>query len=104
MAGKQNCWEKLNCGRQEGGAKVLELGVCPANTDKQANGLNGGINGGRICWAVAGTLCGGEIQGTEADKVFTCLSCSFHNQVKMEEGESFTMLKPGQEYKRGYHK
>jgi len=28
--GKLNCWEFKKCGRQPGGPKVAELGVCPA--------------------------------------------------------------------------
>jgi len=27
---KKNCWEVMNCGRQTGGTKVSEMGVCPA--------------------------------------------------------------------------
>ncbi|MFH1294085.1 MAG: two-CW domain-containing protein [Pseudomonadota bacterium] len=27
---KTNCWEHKKCGRKVGGAKVQELGVCPA--------------------------------------------------------------------------
>jgi hypothetical protein len=53
---KLNCWEFEKCGRQPGGIKVKELGVCPAATEKRAHGINGGINGGRACWAIAGTF------------------------------------------------
>ncbi|MEW6110309.1 MAG: two-CW domain-containing protein, partial [Nitrospirota bacterium] len=34
-----NCWEFFRCGREIGGAKVSELGVCPAATDNSADGL-----------------------------------------------------------------
>ncbi|MGE5174112.1 MAG: two-CW domain-containing protein, partial [Betaproteobacteria bacterium] len=27
---KLNCWEHKKCGRQPGGHKVAELGVCPS--------------------------------------------------------------------------
>ncbi len=67
MPAKQNCWEMKKCGREPGGVKTPELGLCPASTDKTADGLNGGKNGGRICWAVTGTFCGGKIQGTFAE-------------------------------------
>ena len=56
---RQNCWEFFGCGRETGGEKVRELGECPASTDASADGLNNGKNAGRICWAVAGTLCDG---------------------------------------------
>ncbi|MBI5361279.1 MAG: hypothetical protein HZA48_11940 [Planctomycetes bacterium] len=96
---KQNCWEFKKCGREPGGAKVSELGVCPATTDASADGLNGGKNGGRICWAIAGTLCGGKVQGTFPQKHISCLICDFFKKTKEDEGAAFLMLKPGQEYK-----
>ncbi len=43
-----NCWEFRKCGREEGGAKASELGVCPAYPDN-----------GQDYARVAGTLCGG---------------------------------------------
>lgn len=76
----------MNCGREPGGAKVQELGICPAATAQDLDGINGGKNGGRICWAVAGTLCDGQIQGTFAIKILTCIKCPFFQKVKQEEG------------------
>ncbi len=87
---KQNCWEFKNCGRQPGGIKVAELGVCPAATDARTNGLNNGKNGGRACWALSGTLCGGKVQGTHAAKSGNCLSCEFYQVVKREETATST--------------
>ena len=74
------------------------MGVCRAALAKELNGLNGGENGGRICWAVAGTLCGGEVQGTFAEKRASCLSCDIYQQVKREEGSNFHLMAPGQTY------
>ena len=100
MAMRQNCWEFKKCGREPGGEKVSDLGVCPAGIDDSSEGLNGGGKGGRICWAVAGTFCGGKVQGSFAQKRMSCLSCDFFKLVKEEEGiERFILLKPGQEYK-----
>ena len=65
---KKNCWEFKKCGRESDGDKINELGVCPACAKQEADGLNGGKNAGRICWAIAGTFCGGEIQGKFAEK------------------------------------
>jgi len=74
---KQNCWEFFNCGRQIVGAKVDEMGGCPAATDVALDGLNSGKNGGRICWSVVDTLCGGQVEGTFAQKQRLCLKCDF---------------------------
>jgi len=87
-----NCWEFKKCGREPGGEKVYELGICPAATDKTHNGVNNGINGGRYCWKVAGTYCDGKVQGTFALKVMDCIECDFFKTVKNEEGNNFTFM------------
>ena len=95
-----NCWEIKKCGREMGGSKSRELGVCPAATETSCEGINSGKNAGRICWAIAGTFCGGKVQGDFAQKSVSCMSCEVFKQVKSEEGaENFTLLKPGQYYK-----
>ena len=83
---KQNCWEFKRCGRQPGGANSSALGVCPASVEKRTHGVNNGSNGGRACWALAGTLCGGVVQGSFAVKVANCLKCDFYQLVGAEEG------------------
>ena len=83
---KQNCWEFKRCGREPGGAKASELGICPAATESCLNGTNSGKNGGRACWAIAGTLCGAKVQGEYATKLATCLACDFYQVVGSEEG------------------
>jgi len=75
---KQNCWEYMKCGREPGGNKVAELGLCRAATDTSFNGIYSGINGGRICWAVAGTFGGGSAQGRFAKTLGSCLKCEFY--------------------------
>ncbi len=82
---KKNCWEFKNCGRQPGGHKVEEMGVCPASTMQDLDGAHGGKNAGRACWAVAGSLCGGKCQGTYAQKLHNCWRCEFMITVKQEE-------------------
>jgi len=82
---KKNCWEVKQCGRQVGGHKVDELGVCPAAIAEEFDGQNDGINGGRKCWRIAGTLCDGEIHGTYARKALDCMQCEFFIMVKFEE-------------------
>jgi signal transduction histidine kinase len=54
--------------------------------------MNGGVNGGRICWAIAGTCCGGSEAATFASKHLSCLSCDFFKLVQAEEGASYTPL------------
>jgi hypothetical protein len=86
---KLNCWEVKKCGREKGGVNAAELGVCTAAELSKAEGINGGKNGGRICWLIAGTLCGGKVQGSYAQKLSNCLKCEFYVKVKSEEGDSF---------------
>ncbi len=99
---KQNCWEVLSCGREPGGATVGELGVCPAATDASVDGVNGGRYGGRVCWTIAGTFCGGSIQGTSAKKRLTCLHCEFFDRVQREEAASMSM--PTRVMEAGYRR
>lgn len=62
-----NCWEFKKCGREKGGSKVAELGVCPAYP-----------NNGTSCAKIAGTFCGGQVQGSFAQKVANCMQCDFY--------------------------
>jgi hypothetical protein len=62
-----NCWEFMKCGREAGGLKVHELGVCEAYP-----------NYGKQCAGIAGTLCEGKVQGTFAMKIFDCVKCDFY--------------------------
>lgn len=89
MECRKNCWEVKNCGRQPGGAKIAELGVCPAAVEALTDGMNRGKNGGRTCWAISGTLCCGEVQGSHAQKCGNCMKCTFYQAVKAEEGTAF---------------
>lgn len=94
---RMNCWEFKQCGREPGGTRVEQLGVCPVTKHERLNGSHGGKNAGRACWVVAGSLCGGKIQGTFAQKLRNCWSCDFMNAVKMDEeptplGFSHTLL------------
>ena len=83
---KMNCWEFKKCGREPGGKKVRELGVCPAAIERRVDGTNDGLNGGRACWALAGTLCGGKVQGSFAAKVVNCMKCDFYQLVGEQQG------------------
>lgn len=92
MEHKTNCWEFKKCGREPGGIKSKELGVCPASLATAVNGVNSGTNGGRICWALTGTLCGGKVQGTFAQKLANCCECEFYKMVRQQEGAGLVVL------------
>jgi hypothetical protein len=68
MSELKQCWEIKNCGRSNGGPKVAEFGECIASKE----GL------GHSCWAIAGTLCGGKVQGTTAQKENNCMQCDVY--------------------------
>ena len=93
---KLNCWEFKKCGREPGGSKTAELGTCSAAMMAKMNALHGGKNGGRTCWVVAGTFCGGKVQGIYAEKLANCINCDFYKMVIEEEGrnriDSMTLL------------
>jgi hypothetical protein len=73
---KMNCWESKSCGRGES---------CPAYLETRLDGVHDGVNAGRSCWVVAGTLCGGQVQGMFAQKMSNCKSCDFYKLVQKEE-------------------
>ncbi|MDW7771833.1 MAG: NAD-dependent epimerase/dehydratase family protein [Desulfobulbaceae bacterium] len=82
---KLNCWEIKKCGRGPGS----DRNPCPAAIEERLDGVHGGKNSGRACWVVAGTYCGGKIQGTHAAKFDVCKNCDFYQLVCSEEGEKF---------------
>ena len=53
QAPKLNCWEVRGCDQGPDSPEP-----CAAVIDSASNGVNGGINAGRLCWAVVGTLFG----------------------------------------------
>lgn len=63
-----NCWDYMKCGFEKGGKNTQDRGVCPAFPDH-----------GNTCARVAGTLCGGTVQGIFAVKLLSCLKCAFYN-------------------------
>jgi hypothetical protein len=93
---KVNCWEVKKCGREPGGLNTKELGICPAAIEIRVNRVNSGKNGGRCCWTVAGTLCGGKVQGSAALKTMNCMNCEFYKSVWKEEHNSGTYKTPAE--------
>lgn len=82
---KLNCWEFKKCGRQVGGVNAAELGVCEATREVRLDGVHGGTNGGRACWIIRNTLCGGNVQSNMAVKLGQCVACDFYKSVMEEE-------------------
>ncbi len=90
---RKNCWEVMNCQRQPGGEKVEELGTCPATLPNKYDSFNKGKHGGRFCWAIAGTLCVGKLEGAAyIDKLGNCIHCKFLEQVSEEEAQDFVLF------------
>lgn len=86
---KINCWDFKKCGRAPGGAGVDNRKSCPTYLEQRLNRVHGGKNAGRACWVVAGTFCGGKVQGVFAKKYESCKDCDFYKKVLAEEGMKF---------------
>jgi hypothetical protein len=65
------------------------MGVCPAVIETRLDGLNSGLNAGRACWVIIGTLCGGVPCDDLEEKFETCARCGFYHRVKEEEGADY---------------
>ena len=89
---KLNCWEFEGCGRGPDAGHPGN-GACIASVERRANGVNSGKNGGRACWAIAGTECGGKPECPIAQKVDYCQSCLFYLIVMEEEFSHFMATK-----------
>jgi len=63
------CWKYMQCGRD-----VNNEVKCPAYP-----------HFGQVCWAVAGTLCAGKVQGTFAQKIDDCRNCRFYKRQKLSK-------------------
>jgi len=57
---ENHCWQIRNCGESD----------CPAYKNECGR-----------CWLIAGTMCGGEIQGKFADKYHSCTECEVYRQA-----------------------
>jgi signal transduction histidine kinase len=92
---KLNCWQHEQCGREPGGARAHELGACSAATDATCDGINGGANAGRFCWAVAGSSAEHPECLTLEKIGGRCQECGFFRRVKYEEGPHLQLIRPG---------
>jgi hypothetical protein len=67
LSQKINCWEYKKCNKEK-------TGDCPAYP-----------KAGRICYLVAGTMCGGKVQGIYAVKISHCRECDFYKGVVVDK-------------------
>ena len=79
-----NCWEFKKCGRENGGVNARELGECPAIPEH-----------GKHCARVAGTMCGGEVQGSFATKLHNCMKCDFYKSPHYDKSYNGTAFNNG---------
>jgi hypothetical protein len=63
---------------------AIDEGVCPAARETRFDGVHGGRNAGRACWAVPDTLCPKRVGGPRASRS-SCLLCAFYDAVLEEE-------------------
>ncbi|MEW6349919.1 MAG: two-CW domain-containing protein [Thermodesulfobacteriota bacterium] len=72
MITRVNCWEELRCSDKE---------ACPAYPDF-----------GRECFAVTGTACQGEKQGSFEEKISKCRHrCKFYQDMMFGGSENKTL-------------
>ena len=83
---KLNCWEFMKCGKGPSGNGNGKCAVCPVAANSLADGANGGINGGRICWIIAEAYSNGEVKCSKLHRDSSCFSCRFRYRVMLEEG------------------
>ncbi len=76
---KTQCWEYIKCGIEKDPTRR-----CPAYPYF-----------GRICWAIAGTMCTGRVMGTYAEKIHECKNCPFYHQC--HGGKGLTETSPSGE-------
>jgi hypothetical protein len=82
---RKNCWEFMACGKEEGGKRAGRLGICPASTATGLHAIHGGMNAGRACWTIEGTLCRKNSPESLGEKKAFCQSCSFYRVFLSEE-------------------
>jgi hypothetical protein len=88
---KKNCWE-FKSDLQESGKESKEgCSQCPVPQLTNYDGINGGKNGGRVCWLITGTLCSEDVQLTYSHKLGTCRKCDFYLTVEKEEGSKLCL-------------
>ena len=86
---KTNCWEFKKCGREPEGRNNGASGTCPVATDERLDGVHGGKNAGRACWALRSTLSRNNTPENFIQRFKDCHACDFFKVVVKEEGSGF---------------
>ncbi len=82
---EQRCWEFKKCGRQPGGSKAGELGVCPAAAEALTTGSHPERQGCLACWAITGKFSGEGVQGSP-ERLGDCIRCDYLKQNESKDG------------------
>jgi hypothetical protein len=98
-AGPPNCWDIMDCGRGPVGGDDSEAEICPVAVPQESgrDGLNRGLYGGRVCWAVEGASLVCREQGVSqrpvdmgrAGGLMSCMECPAFKCIQEAEGHSF---------------
>ncbi len=72
------CWEFMKCGREGGGSRASELGICPAWPDH-----------GHACSLVAGHLCRGLVRELHGRDMDSCQDCEFYQRTQVTQHSGF---------------
>ena len=84
----KNCWEYMNCGREEGGLMAERLGECPVSKSMRYDGTNGGRGAGRACWMVPDSRT--HCSHNRLSETTSCKDCQFYKRVLFEQEEQTT--------------
>jgi hypothetical protein len=76
----------MKCGKGPSGNGNGKHRSCPISAETSANTLNGGVNGGRICWIIAENCRNSKVKCSELSRMDPCFSCEFRYKVFAEEG------------------
>jgi hypothetical protein len=76
----------MKCGKGPSGDGNGKHRSCPISAETSANTLNGGVNGGRICWIIAENCRNSKVKCSELSRMDPCFSCEFRYKVFAEEG------------------
>ncbi|MFC1524666.1 two-CW domain-containing protein [Thermodesulfobacteriota bacterium] len=91
-----NCWEYNHCSGRGECKDEKGCNNCPAYLEHRVNGMNGGINGGRICWFIDGTHCDNSLRidsgKSYVEKFKVCLKCDFNKYVEKQEGRKLVSI------------
>jgi hypothetical protein len=74
----------MACGRGPDDARPEGVEACRAATERLLDGMNGGRNGGRSCWAVVGSFAMDRHECGNADEL-ACIYCDFFRSVVRDE-------------------